>query len=1479
MKTEISKLPLKEWKHSLGVFLQMGRVQLDSDWNEQTETSLRLLQRQTEDTAGNGSPNFGFRVDDRILIDAMDSLTPWSVVKTVVGDPDPVLYVDHFDFKVGEGSITFLGSGMGTFTLARKLPLPRDLSQSKEIVLAVKVTPNTPCAFFLGQGGNRGRVTLTPDAAAADGWTILRGDPSTAKTDNPLVDLTKVDEYGFRLLTPGVKCQFDYVKADAPIRQILVATESPDAFVPTANPLDTPQLSLNETDRFWHSFVLEVTKVTTIAYELPAVEDLSHVRRIIMAARTAAGPPPAVTFSLTDAANVNVALAGATVTTVGNWQISSFPVPQGAINWEQIKSIQWTGLTPATVYRFAPVLVESDLQGNLVIMGGDGTSDGAGRFYGDGLAAIKESNETYFSQKDLPEADSSSMTGPIDGHTRVDLAYLDLWQRPITYIEDPDVREIALNGADTCTRKKLIAQVRILKGAEVALGTTPVLPDLSVVPEIGKGVLTTKDKSDAVVDPCADPCEPAIVGTFLGEDNRLFRVEIHTCGQIGAANVGTTATFKWSRENGAVASAIIANADAGAFSVKVEKPELFAVGDLIEISNDLIDMITGPYEDTTNHRCHQRGELRKISSISLDDRLISWQDAGSPEPQFHAALAFPERLVFHPSIRRWNGILPATPGDIVLADGVVIEFGGSDMLPGDYWVFATRVIDRSVERLVEHPPHGIRHRYFPLARLLRSSGAGIPPLVAYDLRRPFDALTTLKATDVAYDPTFCVQDDPTWAGVTNVQQAIDAICRTELDASIEDHNKYLHGSGVVCGLQLHCDADDPGPGRNFITLEEGYALDCDGHIIRVRAPMDFDVVTAATSIKALDNAGNGKVLVNMTRSMVQDADLHVELSPVQTFWQKVMEGTLLQDFWTDCILNVINFFKYEFLNPVTPFFPAKTFPAPDNQKLFISVLNLFWQLLQPSTGQYIFLSKHADEAADDTTDCSNWSGCPDLTKPQPQPVVSTASEHHLLKGFYCCLKDLIASKTYCAEFDNLTAFPDYPYVNPLPGIDTVFGLFQGHTRIRLHPTSQLAYTCGSPMAPCNQIFVFDLNNRKLINVLNFPGGSNIQVMDVAVSPDGTKLYAVGSLSPDSVFATATIDTVKNTYTWGPTSMICNKNFVTLGTTSVAPRQGNLYAIELAQGLHIFTPPNFPPAPLPGVPFNATGMMHISTNPEVAIVGVSAKAPGTVSITFDSCSSISLAAPALGASFSLAPLGGTDSDNDIAVSGGNIYVTANFPPAGTNKGLFKFTQAGGAPSSPPIDLATSYVVRLAPSPDAHWMLVSAEDQHKVERVDISGNAPVLDNAFRIPVQILPVAMAQSGQQLYVWNFLSFTLSLIDLPTVLGALPPNYYTSEPPAALSAYRTQMLNAFSDLFKTFGIYLKDCFCERFLIDCPDCSKDGRVYLGEVEIQNNKVFKICNFTKRRYVKSVQLMEYWLSTVPILPIIKTALADFCCKVI
>jgi hypothetical protein len=1316
-----------------------------------------------------------------------------------------------------------------------KLKGPRDHSQWKEIVFAAKGSfADNECTFFLGQGATRGLLTTTRDPGDIDGWRIFRANPATAV---PAVDLKQIDSYGF-VTVKAKSYQIDFIKIDSPIRQVLVNTISTAPFTTTVNPGDTALLRINDSDRFWHSVVLEVTKVTAVGYELPAVKDLSHARQLIVAVGKPAAPVPAFNVTLTDVNNQSVVVPGGVNIDIGAWRVTSFPLTMGGpFDKTKVKSIQWGGLTPANVYHIAPVLLESDLQNNLVIMGGDGTAEGAGRFYGDGLAAIKENHETYFTQVDLPEATSLPMAAPAAGMKRVDLAYLDLWERPITYIEDADIREIALEGPDTCTRTRLMAQVRILKGTEVAAASpnpAPVpLADFGNLPQFGKGVLTTKDKADAVAAACADPCEPAIAGTFLGEENRLFRVEIHKFGGIGPAGNANTALFKWSRENGAVATALTSNAAVGDFSVIVEKPERYKVGDLIEISNDLIDLVTGPYEDTAGHRNHERGELRKISSISLPDRRISWQDAGSPEPQFHGGLARAHRLAYHASIRRWDGLLSATAGDIVLADGVVVEFGGQDMMPGDYWVFATRVVDRSVERLVEQPPHGILHRYFPLAQISRNMVGASQIVVVTDVRPHFDAITKLKATDVAYDPGQCT----IMGGVSNVQQALDAICNADLGGSMADHNKHLHGSGVVCGLQVHCNPD-----RNLITVEKGYALDCEGNVIRVTSPIFYKLIDEAKNLGAIDNSGNGEVWLSMTRGAGESASLHLENAGHPNFWQKVLEGTLLEDFFRDCIENLIKFFKTSFLP-----FPSTVIPVADQQKLIISLINLFWQKLQPLTGQYVFLSPAEDK---------------------------------ILRDFYLKLHDLLASKTFCAMFDKLTSFPAYPYTAPAPGIDTAFGLFHFHRRMRLHPAGKLAYTCG--FGP--KIDVYDVTTKALVASLDFPGGNNTEVQDVAFSSDGLTLYTVAVLNhQDSVFASAAINLATNAHTWGATHVVCDLRFVTLGTSNLPAHAGKLYAIGLANGFYILDPNNIALAPVADVPFNATGMMEISNDNDAAIVAQAFGTPiNTVNTSFNRCGLIKLSAVAPFATVYIC--GGLDFACDIAVIGPTVYIAAD---AGPDKGLFRFVLATGGPLPGPVDLKSNSVVRMAPTLDRKVMMVSLADKHKVERLDLGANPPALDPSFRIPVQVVPVDLVASGarNEIYVLNLVSCTVSTIDVAAVFAGPPAPPYTLEPPLTLSQYRTQMILAFTDLSKAFGQYLKDCFCEHFLVDCPDCHGDEKIYLGSIEIKVDpktgkpEVYKICNFTKRRYVKSEQLMEYWLSAIPIIPLLKQAVAELCCKVV
>ncbi|MEQ8959038.1 MAG: DUF6519 domain-containing protein, partial [Coleofasciculus sp. C2-GNP5-27] len=86
---------------------------------------------------------------------------------------------------------------------------------------------------------------------------------------------------------------------------------------------------------------------------------------------------------------------------------------------------------------------------------------GKGRYYVEGLLC---ENDTYVPYTNQP---NSGREIPLKDEGTY-LAYLDVWERHITYIEDEDeskvgIREVALGGADTATRSTLVWQVKLLK--------------------------------------------------------------------------------------------------------------------------------------------------------------------------------------------------------------------------------------------------------------------------------------------------------------------------------------------------------------------------------------------------------------------------------------------------------------------------------------------------------------------------------------------------------------------------------------------------------------------------------------------------------------------------------------------------------------------------------------------------------------------------------------------------------------------------------------------------------------------------------------------------------------------------------------------------------------------------------------------------------------------------------------------------------
>jgi hypothetical protein len=95
-----------------------------------------------------------------------------------------------------------------------------------------------------------------------------------------------------------------------------------------------------------------------------------------------------------------------------------------------------------------------------------------GRYYVDGLLVENEADVEADKQRDLPSfKDGKNLAIPSTG-TGTYLAYLDVWEHHITALDDPEILESALGGADTATRNKIVWQVKLLPIEDTRRGGT-----------------------------------------------------------------------------------------------------------------------------------------------------------------------------------------------------------------------------------------------------------------------------------------------------------------------------------------------------------------------------------------------------------------------------------------------------------------------------------------------------------------------------------------------------------------------------------------------------------------------------------------------------------------------------------------------------------------------------------------------------------------------------------------------------------------------------------------------------------------------------------------------------------------------------------------------------------------------------------------------------------------------------------------------
>ncbi|HVR11513.1 MAG TPA: DUF6519 domain-containing protein, partial [Thermoanaerobaculia bacterium] len=329
---------------------------------------------------------------------------------------------------------------------------------------------------------------------------------------------------------------------------------------------------------------------------------------------------------------------------------------------------------------------------------------GAGRYYVCGVLCANPGPSLYTEQPDYPGAQLPPGPGRF-------LVYLDVWERTVTWIQDPTLREVALGGPDTAVRSQTVAQVKIRPIAREDDGT--VLP---AAPPAGR--LQARRQP---------------VGS-LG--NFLYRVEIHDAGWLGMPERPGAPTCKWSRRNGAVTFPIA--------PVRPEATEIF----LQPASGFELALRAGDWIEILDDAAVLKAEARPLVQIEQVHADVSRLCLDRPVPRGVGQLA-----ALHPFLRLWNqesgeedgGTLPIQPGAwIGLEDGVEVCFeAGGHFATGDFWCLPARTLTGEIEwpqsdgAPAALPPSGAGHCGCPLAVLdLGPNGVRVG-----DRRRLFPPLT------------------------------------------------------------------------------------------------------------------------------------------------------------------------------------------------------------------------------------------------------------------------------------------------------------------------------------------------------------------------------------------------------------------------------------------------------------------------------------------------------------------------------------------------------------------------------------------------------------------------------------------------------------------------------------------------------------------------------------------------------------------
>jgi len=359
-------------------------------------------------------------------------------------------------------------------------------------------------------------------------------------------------------------------------------------------------------------------------------------------------------------------------------------------------------------------------------------------------------------------------------------------------------------------------------------------PDSAIPWPTSSGHLT----NGTVTSGPSGPCCLTTGSGYTGVENQFYRVEIHSPGTQGGAD----ATFKWSRENASVQTQVTEIASgsntlgdpASVLTVQsLGRDQVlgFTAGNWIEITNQLADDNCLPGElykidsvDVSSMTITLTTSLSSnfpASSISSNDytRITRWDQPGKIYKSDNSLYYDLDKISSGTTPNGFNGIpVPMDGSTLILENGITVKFGLS-LTAGtyqcmNYWNFAARSADGSIERLHKAPPRGIYHHYTKLS--IVTFGTSVH---ATDCRTP----ATSNSGECDCCCTCTVGDGTISFGkYTSIQQAVQSLPDAGGEVCLLPGNYYenivLDGlSNVVihgCGWQTQVSSKSLQPGAS-----------------------------------------------------------------------------------------------------------------------------------------------------------------------------------------------------------------------------------------------------------------------------------------------------------------------------------------------------------------------------------------------------------------------------------------------------------------------------------------------------------------------------------------------------------------------------------------------------------------------------------------------------------------------------------------